>query len=102
MRRILVDHARRRARQKRGGGEQRVTWDEELGLCEDRTYEAIALDRALTRLARLDPRMERVVEMRVFAGMTIREVAHALKVSMRTVDDDWMVAKQWLAHELPR
>jgi RNA polymerase sigma factor (TIGR02999 family) len=100
MRRILVDHARRRARLKRGGAAQRVTWDEELGISQDPTHEMVSLDQALTRLSKLDPRMERVVEMRVFGGMTIREVAHALGVSKRTIDDDWMVAKQWLAHEL--
>jgi len=102
MRRILVDYARRRAREKRGGRAQHVTWSESLGLCEQRTHETLVLDRALTRLAELDARMERVVELRVFGGMTIREVAHALGVSRRTVDNDWLVAKQWLARELSR
>ncbi|MBD3236547.1 MAG: sigma-70 family RNA polymerase sigma factor [Candidatus Eisenbacteria bacterium] len=102
MRRILVDHARRRTRQKRGGGEQRVTWNEDLGLCHSRTHETLALDRALARLAELDPRMERVVELRVFGGLTIREVAYALGISTRTVDGDWMVAKGWLAREFTR
>ncbi len=102
MRRILVDHARRRARLKRGGGEERVTWDEALGLGRDPSHETLALDRALTRLSELDPRMERVVELRVFGSLTVREVAHALGVSMRTVDNDWLVAKQWLTRELAR
>ncbi len=100
MRRILIDHARRKARLKRGGGEQRVTWDEALGITRDPSYEVIALDSALTRLSKLDRRMERVVELRIFGGMTLKEIAHALGVSKRTIDDDWMVAKQWLTHEL--
>jgi len=100
MRRILVDHARRRARLKRGGAKERVTWDEALGLGHDPSHETLALDDALTRLSKLDPRMERIVELRVFAGMTVRETAHALGVSDRTVNSDWMVAKQWLTYEL--
>ncbi|MBD3335096.1 MAG: sigma-70 family RNA polymerase sigma factor [Candidatus Eisenbacteria bacterium] len=100
MRRILVDHARRRARSKRGGDEQRVTWDEALSIGTDPSHETLALDRALDGLSRLDWRMERVVELRIFGGMTVREVAFALGVSQRTVDGDWMVARQWLAHEL--
>jgi len=100
MRRILVDHARRKARRKRGGGEQRVTWDENLGVCRDPSFETIALDAALTRLSRLDQRMEQTVELRVFAGMTLKEIAQVLGVSRRTVDDDWNAAKQWLTHEL--
>ncbi len=100
MRRILIDHARKKARLKRGGGEQRVTWDEALGIKQDPSYEIVALDSALTRLSKLDERMEKVVELRVFAGLTIKEIAYALGVSKRTIDDDWMVAKQWLTHEL--
>lgn len=100
MRRILVDHARRRARLKRGGGAERVTWDEALVPGKEPEHETLALDQALTRLSELDPRMERVVELRIFGGMTVREIAHILGISTRTVDGDWMVAKQWLAREL--
>jgi RNA polymerase sigma factor (TIGR02999 family) len=100
MRRVLVDHARRKARQKRGGGKQLVTWDSALGIGQDPCLETIALDRVLTQLSKLDQRMEQIVELRVFGGMTLKEIAQALGVSRRTVDDDWMVAKKWLAHEL--
>jgi RNA polymerase sigma factor (sigma-70 family) len=90
----------RKARLKRGGEEQRVTWDESHGISRDPTYETLALDSALTRLAKLDQRMERIVELRVFGGMTLKEIAQALGISRRTVDDDWVVAKQCLTHEL--
>lgn len=100
MRRILVDHARYKAREKRGGKAPHITWDEELGIADTTVLETLALDRALCRLSELDERMERVVELRIFGGMTIREVAHALGISRRTVDNDWFVAKQWLAREL--
>jgi RNA polymerase sigma factor (TIGR02999 family) len=100
MRRILVDHARRKARLKRGGDLRRITWDESLGIVRDASLETIAIDDALTRLSALDPRMERIVELRVFGGMTLKEIAYSLHLSRRTVDEDWMVAKQWLAHEL--
>lgn len=100
MRRILVDHARRKARLKHGGGAQRVTWTESIGVQSQLCLETLALDTAMSRLAELDPRMEKVVELKVFGGLTIREIAHALDVSTRTVDDDWRVAKQWLSNEL--
>jgi RNA polymerase sigma factor (TIGR02999 family) len=100
MRRILVEHARRHAALKRGGGWERVTLDEQIGAPEMSALEMLDLDRALTHLAGLDERMARVVELRLFAGLNVKETAHLLHVSERTVANDWRVAKMWLAREL--
>jgi RNA polymerase sigma factor (TIGR02999 family) len=100
MRQILINHARDRSAKKRGGGRTRVALQEELVGESDRAIEVLELNRALERLASLDARMAQVVELRVFAGMPVREVAHVLGVSPRTVDNDWKVAKLWLTDEL--
>lgn len=100
MRRILVDHARRRGANKRGGGLRHVTLDEALAAGPERSLDLLHLDDALERLATLDARGAQVVEMRVFGGLTADEVATALGVSKRTVDSDWSVARMWLAREL--
>jgi len=100
MRQILVDHARRHAADKRGGDLQRVTLPDDLAVAEDMSLDLLALDAALARLAAEDLRMSQVVEMRVFGGMLSREVAEVLGVSKRTVDEDWKVAKLFLAREL--
>ncbi|MBK9472428.1 MAG: sigma-70 family RNA polymerase sigma factor [bacterium] len=100
MRQILVDHARRHAADKRGGGRQRVTLPDDLAVAENMSLDLLALDTALNRLAEQDERMSQVVEMRVFGGLLSREVAEALGVSKRTVDEDWKVAKLFLAREL--
>ena len=100
MRQVLVDHARQRAAEKRGGGWARVTLDAALVASDDPEFELIALDHALARFEELDPRAARVAEMRLFAGMTIEEVAADLEVSSRTVDGDWATARMWLAREL--
>ena len=100
MRRILVDHARRRASAKRGGGWQRVTIDEALQLPATPEVEILELDEALEKLAVEDERAAKVVELKVFAGMTRDEIAHVVGVSPRTVDDDWALAKMWLRREL--
>ncbi len=100
MRRVLVEHARRRSAEKRGGGWDKVTLDERLqpaGGCE---WEILELDRVLSRFAEIDPRAARVVELRVFGGRKEREVAEILGVSERTVRGDWRVAAMWLAREL--
>ncbi len=99
MRQILVDHARKRLAKKRGGGLRQVTLDDELDGQDNPVFEILALDDALLRLSRLDKRMGRVVELRVFAGMNMDEIAHALLVSRRTVYDDWDLAKRWLSRE---
>lgn len=103
MRRVLVDHARSRGRQKRGGDWQRVTFTEagDRAIGGELDFEQLlSLDAALERLARLDPRQVRVVELRWFAGMTTAEVAELLGVSNRTVEGDWAHARSWLRREL--
>lgn len=102
MRQILINHARERSAQKRGGDRTRITLKEELTGRPDRAMEVLELNDALERLAAKDERMAQVVELRVFAGMTVREVALVLGVSARTVDTDWRVAKLWLTDELLR
>jgi RNA polymerase sigma factor (TIGR02999 family) len=103
MRRILVDYARRHHALRRGGAHQRVSFEEDrLGTvaAAGRADELIALDEALTRLAVLDERLARVVELRYFAGLKEGEVAEVLGVTPRTVARDWVKAKGWLYREL--
>ena len=99
MRRILVDAARAKAYQKRGGGAQRVSIDEALGV-EELGQNFVALDDALNALEAVDGRGCRIVEMRFFGGLSVEETAEALQVSARTVMRDWRLAKTWLAREL--
>jgi RNA polymerase sigma-70 factor (ECF subfamily) len=100
MRRILVDHARARHYQKRGGEAVRVTLDEALVVASEPDQDFVALDEALTALAAVDARKSQVVEMRFFGGLTIDETAAALQVSRDTVKRDWNMAKLWLLREL--
>ncbi len=100
MRRILVDHARARHYQKRGGDATRVTLDEALVVASAPDQDFVALDEALTALAVVDARKSQVVEMRFFGGLTLEETAEALQVSRDTVKRDWKVAKLWLLREL--
>lgn len=100
MRRILIDHARTRARQKRGGGALRLALDEAAVLSPERSRELLALDEALSRLAKLDPRKSRVVELRFFGGLYNDEIAELLDVSVKTVTRDWQMAEAWLRREL--
>ena len=100
MRRVLIDHARQHRRQKRGGGRQKIMLDESLAISPKRAEELVALDEALDRLAGLDQRQAKVVEMRFFGGMKVEEVAKVLEVSKRTVEGDWTMAKAWLKREL--
>jgi RNA polymerase sigma factor (TIGR02999 family) len=102
MRRILVDHARSRNYQKRGGNAERVSLDEAANFAEERATELIALDEALQELAKLDPRKSRIVEMRYFGGLTGEETAEVLGISTATVARDWETAKAWLLRELSR
>jgi RNA polymerase sigma factor (TIGR02999 family) len=102
MRRILVDHARARQFQKRGGGAQRVTFDEALEVSDERAAEVVALDEALTALAQFDARKSRMVELRFFGGLSIEETAEVLGVSPGTVMRDWTLAKTWLQREINR
>ena len=102
MRRILVDHARAHLRQKRGGGAHRITLDDAVALSPQREEDVLALDEALEKLAQLDERQAKIVELRFFAGMTVEEVAESLGVSKRTVEADWTMARAWLLRELER
>jgi RNA polymerase sigma factor (TIGR02999 family) len=96
MRRILIDHARRRRYAKRGGGTQQVTFDESFAMTSQRARELAALDEALDDLAKIDPRKSRVVELRYFGGLNLEEAAEVLGVSVMTVRRDWRAAKAWL------
>jgi RNA polymerase sigma factor (TIGR02999 family) len=100
MRQILVDHARRHAADKRGRNMKRVTLDDRLGIIAGNSIEVLDLDLMLEKLAKIDGRMARIVELRVFAGLTAEEVARVLGVSRGTVQGDWRVAKMWMAREL--
>jgi RNA polymerase sigma factor (TIGR02999 family) len=100
MRQVLVDYARKHAAAKRGGGLSHVTLHENLSERKQPEIEILVLHDALTRLTTMDERMGRVVEMRIFAGMKMAEIAHSLSVSRRTVDNDWSFARRWLSREL--
>ena len=96
MRRILVDFARERNYQKRGGGAQHFALDEAIAVSPARDHDVVALDEALTALAKVDERKAQVVEMRFFGGLRDQEIAIALNISPRTVRGDWRLAKSWL------
>lgn len=100
MRRILTDHARRNLRLKRGGTKEVLPLDEALVFSPEHSEELVKLDEALDRLAQLDARQGRVVELRFFAGLSVEEAAESLGVSPKTVKRDWSVAKAWLHAEL--
>jgi RNA polymerase sigma factor (TIGR02999 family) len=100
MRRILVDYARVRHANKRGGRLQRVDLDQPLLQVEDNCEELIAIDEALTRLASWDARQSRIVELRFFVGLSENDIAEALQVSTRTVRREWKIARAWLYGEL--
>ena len=102
MRRVLVDAARTRRYQKRGGGALRVTLDEGMLVTGDEGQDLVALDAALEALAAFDPRKSRVVEMKFFGGLSVEETAEVLQVSGDTVRRDWRLAKIWLLRELRR
>ena len=102
MRRILVDFARARRYQKRGGGVERVAFDDNVIMDIGRGHDVLALDDALDALARVDARQSQIVVMRFFAGLTSDEIASALGVSEATVMRDWKLAKAWLLRELDR
>jgi RNA polymerase sigma factor (TIGR02999 family) len=100
MRRILVDAARARGYQKRGGGAAVLSLDEALIVAAEPGADLVALDDALIALAAIDPRKSQVVEMRFFGGLSIDETAEALQVSRDTVKRDWKMAKLWLLREM--
>ncbi len=100
MRRILIDHARARLAQKRGGGVEPLPLDEGLVFSDERCEQLVALEEALTKLETEDKRVSQVVEMRFFAGLSVDETAEALKISPRTVKRDWQFGRAWLRDEL--
>jgi len=102
MRRILLDHARRHHRARRGGGLRLVPLDESVVAVGDRAAELIALDDALNALAALDPRKSRLVELRFFGGLSNEEVAEFMGLSLRTVEREWRKAKVWLHHAISK
>ena len=100
MRRILVDHARGHMRDKRGGGAIPVPLDEALVFAPEQSSELVKLDESLERLAKLDPRQSKIVELRFFGGLTVEQTAEVLGISPKTVKRDWAVAKAWLHGDL--
>jgi RNA polymerase sigma factor (TIGR02999 family) len=100
MRQILVDYARQRKRQKRGGGKRPVALEEQHVAAAAFAAEVLDLDEALERLSGVEPRAARVVECRFFGGLSVEETAEVLGVSSRTIKRDWMLAKAWLFRQL--
>jgi RNA polymerase sigma-70 factor, ECF subfamily len=103
MRRILVDYARTRKREKRGGDDVKLQLDDAINVStKEKSIDLVALDEALNRLAEFDERQARVVELRYFSGMTEEETAEVLDISPATVRRDWNMAKAWLFHQLKK
>lgn len=103
MRRILIDHARSKNADKRGGDLFKIPLDEAPEIAgRERSIDLIALDEALTKLEKLDQRQARIVELKYFGDLTLAEIAAALKISRTTVADDWAMARAWLHRELTR
>ena len=100
MRRVLIDHERQRSRQKRGGDWARITLDDHLGSARPEGIDFVELNDLLERLSALNARHARVVELRIFGGLTIAESAQVLGVSDTTIETDWFTAKSWLRAEL--
>lgn len=100
MRHILVDYAKSKSRQKRGGWQDKVTFAEGVAVSSSNPKEIIALDDALSRLGSMDERKVRVVEMKFFGGLKVKEIAKVLNISNETVHRDWSFAKSWLLREL--
>ena len=100
MRRIMVNHARERRALKRGGGALKVSLDDAALVTERRSEELLALDEALEKLAALDPLKSQIVELRYFGGLTVEETATFLKMSHRSVEREWTMAKAWLYRAL--
>jgi RNA polymerase sigma factor (TIGR02999 family) len=102
MRQVVIDRARRRQAEKRGGGDTKITLDESRIAIDAQADRLIALDEALDHLARFDEHQAQIVEYRFFGGLTIAETASALDVSASTVKRDWRTAKAWLARQMKR
>jgi RNA polymerase sigma-70 factor (ECF subfamily) len=102
MRRILVERARARKAEKRGGARIRITLDEAIAAGRSQTIDFLALDEALTSLEALDPDLARIVELRFFGGLSIEESAQAMGISPATLKRNWSMAKAWLRQEMSR
>lgn len=102
MRQVLVDHARRHRAGKRGGGDARITLDETLAVSPQRNLDLLDLDRALDKLARLDERQARLVELLAFGGLTMEEAGSVLGCSTATISREWKHAEVWLRREMGR
>ncbi|HVQ40843.1 MAG TPA: sigma-70 family RNA polymerase sigma factor [Vicinamibacterales bacterium] len=100
MRRILVDHAKAHRRIKRGGVQQNVTLDEGMLVAQSRSVDLLALDQVLTRLASIDARQARIVELRFFGGLSVEEAAEVMGVSPATIKREWSMARAWLFAQL--
>lgn len=100
MRRVLVDHARRHRREKRGGNLEKVEFDEALAPSASRNLDVAALDDALNDLTKLNPLHARIVELRFFGGLKTEEVAEVLELSQRSVERQWRMARAWLRHQI--
>ena len=100
MRRILVDHARGKKRQKRGGEMHRIPLTDDLCVSNRNDQDVLAIEEALQKLAKLDPRQAQIVELRFYGALTVEEVAEVLGVSKRTVESDWTMVRAWLRREL--
>lgn len=102
MRRVLVDHARGKNAAKREGSQHKLALDEAVSFANEKEFDVLALEEALSSLEQLDPRQAKIVEMRFFGGLSIEEVAHVLKISPTTVKREWTIAKAWFQRELSR
>jgi RNA polymerase sigma factor (TIGR02999 family) len=100
MRRVLIDHARRKRSDKQGGGWHRESLEKAAVFLGEPTIDLIALDQAMEKLQEMDPQLAQVVELRFFGGLTVEETAKVLDVSPRTVKYDWRMAKAWLKKEI--
>lgn len=100
MRRVLIDHARRRKADKKGGKRTREPLDKALDLMESSSTDLVELDSSLDKLAGIDPQLAQVVELRFFGGLTVEETAKVLGISKTTVKQDWSLAKAWLKQEM--
>jgi RNA polymerase sigma-70 factor, ECF subfamily len=102
MREILVDHARRHTAAKRGGQRHRIALDDNLAVESNRIVDLLALEDALTKLTKLDPRQAQMVELRFFGGLSIAEVAKVMEISKRSVEREWTMIRVWLRREVSR
>ena len=102
MRQILVDHARRHGAAKRGGDRHRIALDDNLVIESNRDVDVLALEDALTKLTKLDPRQAQMIELRFFGGLSIEEVAKVMGISKRSVEREWTMVRAWLRRELSR